>query len=88
VDPGRRAAAQGGPCWPIGLAGGGRALTEIEEAIWDWLHFATHLRIQRLGGYTIGMDLHRSESLAFVYHLVTGRAAGALGRDELERVGV
>ena len=65
--------------------------TEIEEAIWDRLHFATHLRSQRLGEYTIGMDLHRSESLALVqllvlYHLVTGRAAVALGREELERV--
>jgi phosphoribulokinase len=66
--------------------------TEIEEAIWDRLHFATHLRTQRLGEYTIGMDLHRSESLALVqllilYHLVTGRAAVALGADEaLERV--
>ena len=57
---------------------------EIEEAIWDRLHFATHLRSQRLGEFTIGMDLHRSESLALVqllilYHLVTGRAAVALG---------
>ena len=64
---------------------------EIEEAIWDRLHFATHLRSQRLGEYTIGMDLHRSESLALgqlliLYHLVTGRAAVALGREELERV--
>ncbi len=64
---------------------------EIEEAIWDRLHFATHLRSQRLGEYTIGMDLHRSESLALVqllilYHLVTGRAAVALGREELQRV--
>ena len=65
--------------------------TEIEEAIWDRLHFATHLRSQRLGEYTIGMDLHRSESLALVqllilYHLVTGRAAVALGRQELQRM--
>jgi phosphoribulokinase len=65
--------------------------TEIEEAIWDRLHFATHLRSQRLGEYTIGMDLHRSESLALVqllilYHLLTGRAAVALGRQELERL--
>jgi phosphoribulokinase len=64
---------------------------EIEEAIWDRLHFATHLRSQQLGEFTIGMDLHRSESLALVqllilYHLVTGRAAVALGRQELERV--
>jgi phosphoribulokinase len=64
---------------------------EIEEAIWDRLHFATHLRSKRLGEYTVGIDLHRSESLALVqllilYHLVTGRAAVALGREELTRV--
>ncbi len=57
---------------------------EIEEAIWEKLHFATHLRSERLGEYTIGSDLHRSESLALVqllilYHLVTARAAVALG---------
>jgi len=57
---------------------------EIEEAIWEKLHFATHLRSDRLGEYTIGTDLHRSESLALVqllvlYHLVTARAAVALG---------
>jgi phosphoribulokinase len=64
---------------------------EIEEAIWDRLHFATHLRSQRLGEFTIGTDLHRSESLALVqllilYHLVTGRAAVALGAQELVRI--
>jgi phosphoribulokinase len=69
----------------------GERAAEVEEAIWDRLHFATHLRSQRLGEYTIGMDLHRSESLALVqllilYHLVTGRAAVALGREELERL--
>jgi phosphoribulokinase len=63
----------------------GRA-AEIEEAIWDKLHFATHLRSQRLGEFTIGIDLHRSESLALVqllilYHLVMARAAVALGGD-------
>jgi phosphoribulokinase len=57
---------------------------EIEEAIWDRLHFATHLRSQRLGEFTVGTDLHRSEPLALVqllilYHLVTARAAIALG---------
>jgi phosphoribulokinase len=59
---------------------------EIEEAIWDKLHFATHLRSQRLGEFTVGIDLHRSESLALVqllilYHLVMARAAIALGGD-------
>jgi len=57
---------------------------EIEEAIWSKLHFANHLRSERLGEYTIGTDLHRSESLALVqllilYHLVTAKAAVALG---------
>jgi len=59
---------------------------EIEEAIWEKLHFANHLRSERLGEYTIGTDLHRSESLALVqllilYHLVTAKAAVALGGD-------
>lgn len=59
---------------------------EIEEAIWDKLHFATHLRSQRLGEFTVGIDLHRSESLALVqllilYHLATAKAAIALGGD-------
>jgi phosphoribulokinase len=57
---------------------------ELEEAIWDRLHFAPHLRSQRLGEFTIGIDLHRSESLALVqllilYHMATARAAVALG---------
>jgi phosphoribulokinase len=56
----------------------------IEEAIWERMHFATHLRARRLGEFTIGTELHRSESLALVqllvlYHLVTARAAIALG---------
>jgi len=59
---------------------------EIEEAIWEKLHFATHLRSQRLGEFTIGTDLHRSESLALVqliilYHMVMARAAISLGGD-------
>jgi len=56
----------------------------IEEAIWQRMHFASHLRSQRLGEFTIGTQLHRSESLALVqllvlYHLVTAKAAVALG---------
>ncbi len=56
----------------------------IEEAIWSRMHFATHLRARRLGEFTIGTELHRSESLALVqllilYHLVTAKAAVALG---------
>jgi phosphoribulokinase len=61
----------------------GRA-AEIEQALWQAMHFASHLRSQRLGEFTIGTDLHRSESLALVqllilYHLVTAKAAVALG---------
>lgn len=58
----------------------------LEEAIWDRMHFASHLRSERLGEFTIGTQLHRSESLALVqllvlYHLVTARASVALGAD-------
>jgi phosphoribulokinase len=60
-----------------------RAL-EIEEAIWERMHFASHLRQQRLGEFTVGTELHRSDSLGLVqllilYHLVTARAVVALG---------
>jgi phosphoribulokinase len=59
---------------------------QIQEAIWDRMHFANHLRSERLGEFTIGTQLHRSESLALVqlvvlYHLVTARASVALGGD-------
>jgi phosphoribulokinase len=58
----------------------------IEETIWARMHFATHLRARRLGEFTIGTELHRSESLALVqllilYHLVTAKAAVAVGGD-------
>ena len=48
------------------------------------MHFASHLRADRLGEFTVGTELHRSESLAIVqllilYHLVTAKAAIALG---------
>lgn len=57
---------------------------ELEERIWQHMHFASHLRSERLGEFTIGTDLHRSDSLALVqllvlYHLVTARAKVALG---------
>jgi phosphoribulokinase len=60
----------------------------IEEAVWDRMHFASHLRSERLGEFTVGTQLHRSESLALVqllvlYHLVTARASVALGADGL-----
>jgi phosphoribulokinase len=56
----------------------------FEEAIWDRLHFASHLRTERLGEFTVGTDLRRSEPLAIVqllvlYQLATARAAVALG---------
>jgi phosphoribulokinase len=59
---------------------------EIEEAVWERMHFASHLRSERLGEFTVGTELHRSESLAVVqvlvlYHLVTARAHVALGGD-------
>src|SRR5438093_944679 len=60
---------------------------ELEERIWEHMHFASHLRSERLGEFTIGTDLHRSDSLAIVqllvlYHLVTARAKVALGGAE------
>jgi phosphoribulokinase len=56
----------------------------IEEAVWDRMSFASHLRVRRLGEFTVGTDLLRSESLALVqvillYHLVCARAAVAAG---------
>ena len=56
----------------------------IQETIWDRMHFASHLRTERLGEFTVGTVLHRSESLAItqlllLYQLVTARAAVALG---------
>jgi len=59
----------------------------IEEAIWEKMHFARHLREERLGEFTIGTDLHRSDSLAVVqllilYHMVMARAVVAVGGGE------
>src|SRR5262249_34580293 len=61
-----------------------RRAVELEEAIWDRMHFASHLRTPRLGEFTIRSDLPRSEPLALtqlflLYHLVTARAVVALG---------
>jgi phosphoribulokinase len=57
---------------------------EVEEAIWEKLHFASHLRSERLGEFTVGDHVRRSESLAVVqllilYHVVTAKAANARG---------
>src|SRR5436309_15391972 len=64
----------------------GERARALEEMIWGGLHFASHLRSDRLGEFTIGTDLHRSESLAVIqllilYHLFTATASVALGRE-------
>jgi len=56
----------------------------LEEAVWERMSFASHLRVRQLGEFTLGTDLLRSESLALVqvillYHLVSARAALAVG---------
>ena len=56
----------------------------IEEAVWEKMHFARHLRTEHLGEYTVGTELHRSETLAIVqvlvlYQLATAKATVALG---------
>ena len=56
----------------------------IQETVSDRLHFASHLRTERLGEFTVGAELHRSEPLAItqllvLYQLVTARAALAVG---------
>ena len=61
----------------------------IEECIWDRMHFARHLRSEALGEFTVGNDVHRSESLALVqllilYHLTTTAARVSLGEPEAE----
>ena len=56
----------------------------LEQAVWERMSFANHLRIRRLGEFTVGTDLHRSDSLALVqllvlYQLLTAHAALAVG---------
>jgi phosphoribulokinase len=51
----------------------------IEEAVWAHMEFANHLRTERLGEFSAGSELQRSETLAIVqvlvlYHLITARA--------------
>ena len=75
----------------LGTTTAGRAV-ELEEVIWDRMHFASHLRQQRLGEFTIGSDLYRSEALALtqllvLYHLVTARAVVALGGESARAKG-
>ena len=63
----------------------------IEEAIWEKMRFARHMRTERLGVFSIGADdAHRSESLAItqvliLYHLVTAKASVAVGGDDAPR---
>lgn len=59
---------------------------ELEEAVWDRMSFASHLRVRRLGELTVGTDLYRSDSLALVqllvlYQLVWARAAVTTGQE-------
>jgi phosphoribulokinase len=61
----------------------------IEEAIWEQMHFARHLRTEQLGLFAVGKDeAHRSESLAItqvliLYHLVMAKATSAIGGDDV-----
>jgi phosphoribulokinase len=43
---------------------------ELEEAVWARMSFASHLRARRLGEFTVGTDLHRSDALALVQLLI------------------
>jgi phosphoribulokinase len=59
---------------------------ELEEAVWQRMQYASRLRANRLGEFTVGTELHRSESLALVqtlllYHLVSTRATISVGGD-------
>jgi hypothetical protein len=50
------------------------------------MHFARHLRSEKLGEFVVGNHVYRSESLALVqllivYHLTTARAKVALSGD-------
>lgn len=63
---------------------------QLEEAVWARMQYASHLRAQRLGEFTIGTELHRSESLALaqtllLYHLVSTRAHVSAGIDPHDR---
>jgi phosphoribulokinase len=63
---------------------------QLEEAVWQRMQYASHLRAQRLGEFTIGTELHRSESLALaqtllLYHLVSTRAEISAGIDPHDR---
>jgi phosphoribulokinase len=60
---------------------------EIEEAVWDRMRFAKHLRTEDLGVIETGGGEQHSQSLAILqvlllYQLVTARATVALGGDD------
>ncbi len=42
----------------------------LEAAIWEQMHFASHLKTDRLGEFTVGTELHRSSPLAIAQLLV------------------
>jgi phosphoribulokinase len=72
--------------WVPGTISAGRSAA-IQEVIWERMHFASHLRTDRLGEFTIGTELHRSESLAItqllvLYQLVNASAAVAVGASD------
>lgn len=57
---------------------------EIQEAIWQKMQFASHLRSEQLGQFTIGTEVKRSDTLALVqllvlFHMVTAKAAVSVG---------
>jgi phosphoribulokinase len=88
IDEGGISLEERGNEWHVRIPGrmGRTQAMEIEEAIWERMHFASHLRSERLGEFTLGTELHRSESLALVqllilYHLVTAKASLALGAE-------
>ena len=59
---------------------------QLEEMLWDRMHFARHLQSEEIGRFEAGDEMLRSESLALVqllllYHLVTAKAVVALGSD-------
>lgn len=59
---------------------------ELEGAVWARMSFVSHLRVRRLGEFTVGTDVCRSDSLALVqlivpYHLVWARASVRRGRE-------
>jgi phosphoribulokinase len=57
---------------------------ELEEAVWAQMTFAGHLRVSRLGEFSVGREVLRSESLALVqllvlYHVACARRAVTAG---------